>query len=147
LESGTTKSFLKRKSDPGSGPGGKKAKTEKPAPTAFDDPTRKYCLGKLKEIIVPIFRQYAVAAPPSPSKVDADGDTLFVDAAKDVVAMDEAEAEAKATTFTDELEQCVYTYYSEPDKKGNKSAGPKYKYVVDLAFNLSSILLFSFVPF
>lgn len=133
IESGTTTSFLKRKSGPTSPSGNKRVKTEKPAPVAADDPIRKYCLGKLKEVILPIFRQYltppvpAPTSPPPAEATEANEDTLFVDAGKDVVAVDETEIEAKATAFVDELEQCVFTYFSEPDRKGNKSAGPKYK--------------------
>jgi hypothetical protein len=37
--------------------------------------------------------------------------------------------EEKAKIFANDVEQCVYDIYSEPDSKGKPSAGGKYKYV------------------
>jgi hypothetical protein len=40
---------------------------------------------------------------------------------------DKTRLEEEAKVFTAELEQCIFDIYSEPDKHGKPSVGPKYK--------------------
>ena len=51
---------------------------------------------------------------------------------KKIEELSEEEKEAlinEAKQFAQDLEDCVYDIYSEPDKQGNPHAGGKYKYV------------------
>ncbi|KAG8817744.1 hypothetical protein FRC18_000370 [Serendipita sp. 400] len=84
----------------------KKTLTAK-SPTPVSDPVRKYCYGKFQEVIEPIFLEYRVVE---------DGTELDDDAAK-----------ALAAKYVTELENVVFNMNSEPDKKGLRSAGAKYK--------------------
>lgn len=91
------------------------------------DPVRKYCHGKLLEIITPMFLEFA----PSTTKVDAVEGEAEQQAQQD--ATDE-QARVAATTehaarYVGELERAMFEGYAEPDKKGKTIAGPKYKYV------------------
>lgn len=92
------------------------------AVTAADDPVRKYCLGKLQDIVTPIFFTRQKDA------VDAEtaGEAVSASEPQDEEAR-KKEAEGKAGAFTQKLEHCVFELFSEPDKKGRKTAGPKYK--------------------
>lgn len=191
LESGRSASFLKRKTsisqppdlephdDDDDTPAPKRARPtksrskgtvedipeEKSTPT--DDPTRKYCLGKLREVVTPIFVQHytaeaaAALQPPKPSTPPSVSEHVDDDAPKQEEAeakvedepmpteetkedvpmvetteppalppLDEAkkqELEQQASSFVEELEQSIFEGFSEPDKKGRKSAGQKYK--------------------
>lgn len=84
------------------------------SPSPLSDPVRKYCYGKLHEVIEPIFLEYRTK----------DGDT----------AVDDDTAKNLASRYTTELESAVFNNYSEPDKKGVRSAGPKYKSVIGRVF-------------
>ncbi|KAG8899364.1 hypothetical protein FRB99_006764, partial [Tulasnella sp. 403] len=132
LDSGKNMSFLKRKSlanttddlEPS-----KRSRAETVEKTASDDPTRKYCLGKLKEVVTPIFVQYYTTSvtsnsDPSPEaeKQEGKGEDTVGDSVDG-----RAEAEGKASTFVDELELCVFEANAELDKRGKKYAGPRYK--------------------
>lgn len=75
------------------------------SPSPLSDPVRKYCYGKLYEVIEPIFIQY-----------HGEGEESL-----------EAASKSLASQFVTELENTVYNQYSEPDKKGIRSAGAKYK--------------------
>ncbi len=144
LDSGKNTSFLKRKSTNVSAsdlvelppPPSKKSKAQrresKSTPVkiekrAEDDPTRKYCLGKLKDVVAPIFLQHSVKAE---EHTENDSENV-AEPREDEVPTDEVEltkqADEKATQFVEELEACVFEAFSELDKKGNKFAGPKYK--------------------
>ena len=51
---------------------------------------------------------------------------------KKIGELSEEEMEAlinEANQFAQDLENCIYDIYSEPDKQGNVIAGGKYKYV------------------
>jgi len=91
------------------------------SPTPLSDPVRKYCYGKLLEVMEPIFLEHR------PTELDSAVD-ISDDAAKQLAA-----------TYAVELENAVFDHYSEPDKKGIRSPGPKYKYV-HFAPVLSSIV-------
>lgn len=77
------------------------------SPSPLSDPVRKYCFGKLQEVIEPIFVEYK---------------TL-----EDGTERSEEEAKSAASTFNRDLENAVFEHYSEPDKKGNRAALAKYK--------------------
>ncbi|KAF5350240.1 hypothetical protein D9758_007833 [Tetrapyrgos nigripes] len=96
----------------------------------LDDPTRKYCLGKLEEVFRDIYLKYP--------HVRSEADTL---AEKKPEELSEEERNAvleAAKKFADDLELCVFEIHSEPDKSGEQHAGPKYKdRFRTLQFNLS----------
>lgn len=122
-------------------PPAKKVKTTSPAvPT--EDPTRKYCLGKLEELFQGIFLRYPHIYVTSSSHDETDGVDApgsFVEKKSDDLTEDErATVLANAKQFADELESCVYEIYCEPDKNGTPSAGGKYKdRFRTIQFNLS----------
>jgi hypothetical protein len=76
-----------------------KTKKNSDKASATSDPVRKYVIGKFSEIISAIFSQYA------------DGDDV----------------EKEATDYANELEECVYEFYSETGGSGKTIAGAKYK--------------------
>ncbi|KAG9032082.1 hypothetical protein FRB95_001943 [Tulasnella sp. JGI-2019a] len=126
VDSGKPATYRKRKSlshaaDPE--PFKKRAKADSPeeqAPktaTVADDPVRKFCLGKLQDVVTSIFFK-AVVEPDAGT--DASSDPQNEELKK-------TEAQEKAHPFAQELEQCVFEIFSELDKKGRKTAGPKYK--------------------
>lgn len=132
-ESGKAAAPLKRKSGQYGAdgePSKKRSKAEKheekprPVQNAEDDPVRKYCLGKLKGIVVLIFlghqKDVAESDNATGPPLNPQGDEVSDEVRK-------TEAEGKAAAFTGELEQCVFEVASELDKKGRKIAGPKYK--------------------
>jgi len=96
--------------------------------TASDDPTRKYCLGKFVEMLVPIFLKYPYV--PSESEQGAGG-AVVEKSSEELSDEERARLEESAKIYADELEQCLYDTYSESDKKGRRSAGSKYKYVLE----------------
>jgi hypothetical protein len=107
-------------------------KRKKPAESsATDDPARKYCLGKLEELFRDIFLRY----PHFHTENEDDGDNNKVH--EGVVQKDQGDLTEeekailvdKSKQFATDLERCIYETYSEPDKQGKHSAGPKYKYV------------------
>lgn len=85
------------------------------SPTPLSDPVRKYCYGKLHEVIEPIFLEYRTM----------EGENKVSDEV----------AKSLAAKYTAELEDAVFKQYSEPDKKGKPSAGTKYKFVTILVFH------------
>ncbi|KAK7012207.1 transcription elongation regulator [Favolaschia claudopus] len=101
-------------------------------PGASEDPIREFCLKKFTDMFHDIFLRY-------PYVRDEQG------IPKEKVQMDlseeeNAQVEEAAKQFANELEQCVYGIYSEPDKRGSPSAGPKYKERFRmLQFNLSKV--------
>ncbi|KAF9466087.1 hypothetical protein BDZ94DRAFT_1213427 [Collybia nuda] len=105
----------------------------------IDDPTRKYCLGKLEELFRDIFLKY-------PHVRTQNGDDVNQAREKGIVEkpLDDLTEEEKtilldeSKEFAVELEKCVFDIYSEPDKHGNPSAGSNYKDRFRmLQFNLS----------
>ncbi|KIK61776.1 hypothetical protein GYMLUDRAFT_42820 [Collybiopsis luxurians FD-317 M1] len=130
----TLKRIAKRNSG---GPPSKKVKTSDP----LDDPTRKYCLGKLEDVFRDIFLRY----PHVRSKSEDDDDDAVLPQVEEKQAEDLTEEEKKAVLedskqFADDLEKCVFEIYSEPDKHGKPAAAAKYKDRFRmLQFNLSKI--------
>lgn len=84
------------------------------------DPTRKYCSGKLREVLVPIFVQFANA----PQASDGQGRE------ESTIELDEVQrkkAEEDGAAYVLDLEQCLFETYGELDKRGHKAAAAKYK--------------------
>ncbi|KAK7061017.1 Transcription factor bye1 [Paramarasmius palmivorus] len=109
----------------------KKARTNS---DSSEDPTRKYCRGKLEDLFRDIFLRY-------PNVRRTEGDDGGGAGGGETGELTEDEKNlviAQAKQFADDLETCVYELYAEPDKSGSPSAGPKYKdRFRTLQFNLS----------
>lgn len=88
-----------------------------------DDPARKYCLAKLRDMLRPVFFRYphADADDGSGNKVDLKPDSLADE--------DRQRLQDAADNFSSQLEQCLFDLYGELDKYGNQGVGPKYKCV------------------
>lgn len=106
---------VKRKST-GNVPAAKRKKTE--ASEATDDPTRKYCLGKLEEVFRDIFIRYPHVR---------EGEELMEKKREELSEAEMAKLFEDANQFATDLEHCVYETYSEHDKQGKVSAGGNYK--------------------
>ena len=94
---------------------------------AADDPTRKYCLGKLEEILIDVFLRY----PHVPLSNEEGGQTMkrLEKQAAELTDEEKTLIAERTNRFATELEQCIYDIYCEPDKQGELHAGGKYKYV------------------
>lgn len=115
---------LKRKSNAASqGPAKRKKSSDAPI-TVEDDPVRKHCLGKLHEMLSPIFLRYPYTDAP-----DGAGNKVHLNP-DDVTDEIKQHLEDQAKVFASELEQSMFDVYAEPDKYGKQAPGPKYKYVV-----------------
>ncbi|KAF8586036.1 hypothetical protein K439DRAFT_1001449 [Ramaria rubella] len=96
------------------------------------DPTRKYCLGKLRDVLLPIFVQFANT--PSTSSEERPEETSITELDEE----QKKKAEEHGATYVQDLEQCLFEIYGEPDKHGDKTAVGKYKDRFRmLSFNLS----------
>ena len=106
-------------------------KRKKPAESsATDDPTRKYCLGKLEELFRDIFLRYPHLHTESIDGGDNKVHERVVRKGQgDLTEEEKALLVDKSKQFATDLESCIYEIYAEPDKQGKLSAGPKYKYV------------------
>lgn len=109
------------------------AKRKRPdVSNALDDPTRKYCLGKLEELFRDIFLRYPHIRVETQGEDNHDKvhETNLVQKPLDDLTDDEKAALVdESKQFATELEKCVFEIYSEPDKLGDPSAGSKYKCV------------------
>lgn len=128
-------SQLKRKSIAASQtPAAKRRKSSDGATSVEEDAARKYCLGKLQEMFLPVFLRYPSADAPdgSGNKIELKPEDLD-DAGKERL-------ENGAKTFASELEQSIFDIYGEADKHGKLGVGPKYKERFRmLTFNLSQV--------
>ena len=101
-----------------------------------EDPTRKYCLGKLQEIFSNVFLTF----PYFPVKIEdegADGSgpnvTRFVSndgfkkTAAELTDEEKAQLEEKAKAYATQVEAAVFEAHAELDKAGVPSAAGKYK--------------------
>ncbi|KIL69264.1 hypothetical protein M378DRAFT_157517 [Amanita muscaria Koide BX008] len=109
--------------------------------TATDDPTRRYCLGKLEEIFRDVFPRYPYL-PASHYDNEDRGEqaatTLVEKKSEELTDEEKAQVLERANRVATELEQCIYEIYCEPDKQGEPHAGGKYKDRFRmLQFNLS----------
>lgn len=103
-----------------------------------DDPVRKYCLTKLEELFKDVFLRYPhvrVSAsgsdePPSASagSIEEQEQSKIVPKKLEELSDEEKDALIKESQqFSQDLENCVFEIYSEPDKSGNPHASGKYK--------------------
>ncbi|KAJ3815288.1 hypothetical protein F5876DRAFT_31060 [Lentinula aff. lateritia] len=114
------------------GPPTKKAKTS----NVVDDPTRKYCLGKLEDVFRDIFLRY----PHIRRENEDDTAEALEKQTEDLTEEDRNSVLESSKQFADDLEKCVFEIYSEPDKHGNQTAAARYKDRFRmLQFNLSKI--------
>lgn len=118
---GSASQQLKRRPSGASGsphpppPPSKRPRSESTTPG--EDATRKYCIGKLADVLVPVFKRHPVVeggVEKAPEELDEE-ETAFV--------------EERARAYAAELERCVFETYAEPDKFGKASAAGKYKWV------------------
>jgi hypothetical protein len=100
--------------------GNKKSKTKH---DSILDPTRKYCLGKLREVLLPIFVQFANFPQASDGQRPEDATMSELDEEH------KKKAEENGAVYVQDLEQCLFEIYGELDKHGHKTAVGKYKYV------------------
>jgi hypothetical protein len=132
-------------------PESKRAKTED---DGKDDPVRKYCLSKLEEVLKAIFleslakdsvpamhviKEEGVAGDSVTDIKDTPGEASpSVEPPKPEETNDvedrRKELVEKASTFTTELERCMFDAYAEPDKHGRPHASGKYKYVSNQSY-------------
>lgn len=103
-------------------PPAKRKKVSSNDMTAADDPARKYCLGKLQVVFRDIFLRY-------PYVPVADGDSTLKKS-EDLTEEETSKVLERSQVFAADLEESVYDTYGEPDKDGDKHAGPKYKFVL-----------------
>ncbi|TFY74439.1 hypothetical protein EWM64_g9573 [Hericium alpestre] len=109
---------LKRKPSSAAPPPPKRRRSES---TATDDPTRKYCHGKLAEMFIKIFLD-------NPRFKPADGDGMLVEKKPEELSDEDKNIlQEKAKAFAAELEQCLFDTYADPDKHGRHVASTKYK--------------------
>lgn len=101
------------------GPPTKKAKTS----NVVDDPTRKYCLGKLEDVFRDIFLRY----PHIRRENEDDTAEVTEKQTEDLTEEDRNSVLESSKQFADDLEKCVFEIYSEPDKHGNQTAAARYK--------------------
>ncbi|PPR08138.1 hypothetical protein CVT24_012352 [Panaeolus cyanescens] len=102
---------------------------------ATENPTRKYCLGKLEALFIEIFLRYPHIRVPTGEeeqgeKGEETNESGWKMAPKNPEELTDEEKEAvtnDAKAFTTEFESCLYEAMSEPDKTGQPSAGTKYK--------------------
>lgn len=85
------------------------------------DPTRKYCLGKLREVLLPIFVQFANIPQASDGERQEETTTTELDEGY------KNKVEEQGVVYVQDLEQCLFEIYGEPDKDGHKTAAGKYK--------------------
>jgi hypothetical protein len=102
---------LKRKPQPAQAPSAKRKKSESSG-NPEEDPARKYCVNKYREMIIDIFLRYPR---------NAQGEEI------EEVGDEKERLEREARKFAEELEQCVYDNFAERDKDGRLAALGKYK--------------------
>jgi hypothetical protein len=92
-----------------------------------DDPTRKYCMGKLQDIFCRIFLKYPYFPGESEGDKELDLESHFTKASGDLTDEEKTQLEDKAKEYATEVENSVFETYSEPDKSGRLIASGKYK--------------------
>lgn len=134
----SSSSKLKRKQSVAEGnPPAKKSKT---SGGPNDDPTRKYCLGKLQEIFSNIFLTFPYFPPDDSVKTEGDAiDALgpnatrsvsakwFTKATTELTEEEKSQLEEKAKAYATQAEAAVFEAHAEFDKAGIPSAAGKYK--------------------
>lgn len=134
----SSSSKLKRKQSIAEGnPPAKKSKT---SGGPNDDPTRKYCLGKLQEIFSNIFITFPYFPPEDAVKTEnKDADVSEPNVTRSVSAKwftkttaelneeEKTQLEEKAKAYATQVEAAVFEAHAEFDKAGIPSAAGKYK--------------------
>lgn len=134
----SSSSRLKRKQSIAEGnPPAKKSKT---SGGPNDDPTRKYCLGKLQEIFSNIFLAFPYFPPEDSVKIKNEGvdgsepnvtrsvsDKGFTKTMGELTDEEKAQLEEKAQEYATQVEAAVFETHAEFDKAGTPSAAGKYK--------------------
>ncbi|KAF5387320.1 hypothetical protein D9757_005755 [Collybiopsis confluens] len=129
----TLKRIAKRDSG---APPPKKPKVSDPS----DDPTRKYCLGKLEDVFRDIFLRYPHVHSQSEDDEGAPLPQMIEKLAEDLTEEEKEAVLGRSRQFADDLEKCIFEIHSEPDKQGKAAAAAKYKDRFRmLQFNLSKI--------
>lgn len=83
---------------------------------------RKYCLGKLRDVVTPIFEQYYTSLA-----AETSDESTATTSVPTLTEEQREEVKAKVSAFVTDLEKCIFETYSELDKKLRKVTGPKYK--------------------
>lgn len=129
-------SRLKRKQSVAEGnPPAKKSKT---SGGPNDDPTRKYCLGKLQEMFSNIFIAFPYFPPEDTVKSegkDADEPNTirsvsakwFTKTTAELNEEEKTQLEERAKAYATQVEAAVFEAHAEFDKAGTPSAAGKYK--------------------
>lgn len=126
----------KRKST-ASAPSAKRKKSSTEPSSAAKDAARKFCLGKLEQLFVPIFTRYPYLPvdggdEPTPREVDSLTDE------------DKQTVEQNGKTYAHDVEAAMFDFYAEPDKSGKPTVAGRYKYLFltsPLLTNSADILL------
>lgn len=92
-----------------------------------EDPTRKYCLGKLQELFCRIFLKYPYFPDESKPDQELDLDSHFTKSQEDLTEEEKASLEEKAKDYATQVEIVMFETHSEYDKAGKQSALGKYK--------------------
>lgn len=131
-------SKLKRKQSVAEGnPPAKKSKT---SGGPNDDPTRKYCLGKLQGIFSNIFLAFPYFPPEASIKIEDDdvdrskpnatrliSDEWFTKTTTELTEEEKEQFEEKAKAYASQVEVAVFEAHAELDKAGIPCAAGKYK--------------------
>ena len=131
-------SKLKRKQS--SAEGNPPAKKSKTSGGPNDDPTRKYCLGKLQQIFSSIFLTFPYFSPNDSVKTEDEGvdgsepraarsvtGKGFAKTTAELTEEEKALLEEKAKAYATQVEVAVFEAHAEFDKAGIPSAAGKYK--------------------
>jgi len=134
----SSSSKLKRKQSVTEGnPPAKKSKT---SGGPNDDPTRKYCLGKLQGIFYNIFLAFPYFPPEDSVKIEDEdidrsepnaarsvSDGGFTKTAAELTDEEKTQLEEKANAYATQVEAAVFEAHAEFDRAGIPSAAGKYK--------------------
>jgi len=131
-------SKLKRKQSVAEG--NQPAKKSKTSGGPNDDPTRKYCLGKLQAMFSGIFLAFPYFPPEDPIKTegggfDGSGPNAtrlislkgFMKTVAELTEEDKVQLEDRAKAYATQVETAVFEAHAEFDKAGIPSAAGKYK--------------------
>ena len=110
------------------------AKKSKTSGGPNDDPTRKYCLGKLQEMFSNIFLTFPYFPPEDSVKIGDGGSGPrlisvkgFTKTMAALTEEEKAQLEERAKAYATQVETAVFEAHAEFDKAGIPSAAGKYK--------------------
>jgi hypothetical protein len=100
----------------------KRKRSESDASNAGADAARKYCLTKLHDLFRDIFLRYPILSESS------EAERIAIEKKPEDLAVEEKEQlKTKAGQFATDVEECMFELYAEPDPKGKRTVGTKYK--------------------